>query len=145
MSFCAVYQNTAVTKKSDFFLCRSQNNVFTVSSSVLKKRLLYYLEHKQAWIFHFLVGKTIWVFTIKATFWLASIAVFWHTIWEWWLPGITQWLNSTRKTLKEKSVDSDCISVNYLAVVSAVKGQHRNISICLMNSSWGLDEQDFSL
>ena len=144
MSFCAVYQSTAVTKKSDFFLCRSQNNVFTVSS-LLKKRLLYYLEDKQAWIFHFLLGETIWVFTIKATFWLASTVVFWPTIWQWWLPGITQWLNSTRKMLRKKSVDSDCISVNYLAVVSAVKGQHRNISICLMNSSWGLDEQDFSV
>ena len=33
--------------------------------------------------------------------------------------------------LTKESVDSDCISVNYLEMVSAVKGQHRNISISL--------------
>ena len=86
---------------------------------------------KQTWIFYFLVGRTIWAFIIKATFWLANIAIIWGTIWQWWLPGITQSLISTRKTLRKERVDSYCISVSYLEMVSAVKGQDRNISICL--------------
>ena len=129
MSSCAVYQSTVVTTK--FLSCRRTTSLLFHRQCLIKGFVIIWKKDKQALIFYFLVGRTIWVFTIKATFWLADIAVICRTIWQWWLPGIAQSLTSTRKTLRKESLDSDYISVSYLEMVSAVKGQHRNISISL--------------
>ena len=125
------YRSTVVTKKSDFFLCIRTTPLLFHRQCWRKGFVITWKIDKQALIFYFLVGRTIWAFTTKATFWLANIAVIWRTIWQWWLLGITQSLISTRKTLRKERVDSYCISVSYLEMVSAVKGQDRNISICL--------------
>ena len=131
MLSCAVYRSTVVTEKSDFFVCRRTTSLLFHRQCQRKGFVITWKIDKQPWIFYFLVGRTIWAFTIKATFWLANIAVIWCIIWQWWLPGITQSLISTRKTLTKERVDSDCISVSYLEMVSAVNGQHRNITISL--------------